>query len=65
MLERDREIKEEYSERQAVHSAGNCLFNTVDTTLHHVHCDSKLDTLVLRGDIEAMRLRDSTTRMWP
>lgn len=44
---------------------GNCFPNTLDTTVTHTTKDSKPDTYVITGDIDAMWLRDSTAQVWP
>jgi meiotically up-regulated gene 157 (Mug157) protein len=44
---------------------GNCFPNTLDTTVTHSTKDSKPDTYVITGDIDAMWLRDSTAQVWP
>ncbi len=43
---------------------GNCLPNTLDTTVQFVDGD-RPDTFVITGDIHAMWLRDSTAQVWP
>lgn len=45
---------------------GNCLPNTLDTTIFHGDdADGQPDTHVITGDIEAMWLRDSAAQVWP
>jgi uncharacterized protein len=43
----------------------NCLPNTLDTTVFPGKFDSKPDTYVVTGDIDAMWLRDSSAQVWP
>ncbi|TYR38006.1 glycoside hydrolase family 125 protein [Sphingobacterium phlebotomi] len=44
---------------------GNCLPNTLDTTVNFTLKNGKEDTYVITGDIDAMWLRDSTAQVWP
>ncbi|AFL86699.1 hypothetical protein Terro_0350 [Terriglobus roseus DSM 18391] len=44
---------------------GNCLPNTLDTTVFHSDSGGKLDTFVITGDIDALWLRDSSAQMQP
>jgi len=45
---------------------GNCLPNTLDTTIDHgTDRQGRPDTFVITGDIDAMWLRDSTNQVWP
>jgi len=43
----------------------NCLPNTLDTTVFPGEFESKPDTYVITGDIDAMWLRDSSAQVWP
>lgn len=43
----------------------NCFPNTLDTTVFHEVKNSKPDTYVITGDIDAMWLRDSSAQVWP
>lgn len=43
----------------------NCYPNTLDTTVDYELIDSKPDTFIITGDIDAMWLRDSTAQVWP
>ena len=42
----------------------NCYSNTLDTTVSFDDLDSRADTFIITGDIEAMWLRDSTAQIW-
>lgn len=45
---------------------GNCLPNTLDTTVHfRLDAEGKPETFVYTGDIAAMWLRDSSAQVWP
>ncbi|MDO5016778.1 MAG: glycoside hydrolase family 125 protein [Porphyromonas sp.] len=45
---------------------GNCMPNTLDTTVHYrLDADGKPETFVYTGDIAAMWLRDSGAQVWP
>ncbi|MBG6235542.1 meiotically up-regulated gene 157 (Mug157) protein [Pedobacter sp. CAN_A7] len=43
----------------------NCFPNTLDTTVYYTEQNSKPDTYVITGDIDAMWLRDSSAQVWP
>lgn len=47
------------------HLVGNCLPNTLDTTVEFAARKGRPDTFVITGDIKAMWLRDSTAQVWP
>ena len=44
---------------------GNCFPNTLDTTVDFTMVDGRPDTYVITGDIDAMRLRDSSAQVYP
>lgn len=44
---------------------GNCLPNTLDTTVFPSSFEGHPDTFVITGDIDAMWLRDSSAQVWP
>ncbi|MEX1202794.1 MAG: glycoside hydrolase family 125 protein [Ferruginibacter sp.] len=43
----------------------NCFPNTLDTTVDYEMLNTRPDTYVITGDIDAMWLRDSTAQVWP
>lgn len=43
----------------------NCFPNTLDTTVYYKEVQSRPDTYVITGDIDAMWLRDSSAQVWP
>lgn len=44
---------------------GNCLPNTLDTTVYPGTFEGHPDTYIVTGDIDAMWLRDSSAQVWP
>jgi len=44
---------------------GNCFPNTLDTTVDFSVIDGRPDTYVIRGDIDAVWLRDNSAQVWP
>ncbi|RYG00504.1 MAG: glycoside hydrolase family 125 protein [Chitinophagaceae bacterium] len=43
----------------------NCFPNTLDTTVTYAVKNSRPDTYVITGDIDAMWMRDSSAQVWP
>jgi len=44
---------------------GNCMPNTLESTVHYRQVNGEDDTFVYTGDIPAMWLRDSGAQVWP
>jgi meiotically up-regulated gene 157 (Mug157) protein len=59
------QIKKAIPDKQLGWLFENCLPNTLDTTVDFEIINSKPDTYVITGDIDAMWLRDSTAQVWP
>lgn len=58
-------IKKDISDTELAWMFENCYPNTLDTTVQFKTIDSKPDTFVITGDIEAMWLRDSSAQVHP
>ncbi|MFA7288640.1 MAG: glycoside hydrolase family 125 protein [Melioribacteraceae bacterium] len=59
------EIKKDITDEELAWMFENCFPNTLDTTVTFKYLDSKPDTFVITGDINAMWLRDSTAQVFP
>jgi len=59
------EMKKSIGDPELAWMFENCFPNTLDTTVRFEMRDSKPDTFVITGDINAMWLRDSTAQVWP
>ncbi len=59
------QIKKTIPDKQLGWLFENCFPNTLDTTVDFEIINSKPDTYVITGDIDAMWLRDSTAQVWP
>lgn len=59
------EVQKGIGNRELAWMFGNCFPNTLDTTVDFEMIDSKPDTYVITGDIDAMWLRDSSAQVWP
>lgn len=59
------EFKKNVKNKELAWLFGNCLPNTLDTTVNFSVKNGKPDTYVITGDIDAMWLRDSTAQVWP
>jgi meiotically up-regulated gene 157 (Mug157) protein len=58
-------VKADISDPELAWLFENCYPNTLDTTVKYNDKDSKPDTFVITGDIDAMWLRDSSAQVWP
>jgi len=59
------DIKSNIGNKEIAWLFENCFPNTLDTTVDFSIVDSKPDTYVITGDIDAMWLRDSSAQVWP
>ncbi len=59
------EVKANIGNKELAWMFENCFPNTLDTTVDFEIIDSKPDTYVITGDIDAMWLRDSSAQVWP
>jgi len=59
------EFKKKVKDPELAWLFGNCFPSTLDTTVTYATKDSKPDTYVITGDIDAMWLRDSSAQVWP
>lgn len=60
-----REIKSVLTDKKLSWMFENCYPNTLDTTVYFQMNNSKPDTFVITGDIDAMWLRDSGAQVYP
>ncbi|HEY5407302.1 MAG TPA: glycoside hydrolase family 125 protein [Ginsengibacter sp.] len=60
-----KKLKKEIADPELAWLFENCFPNTLDTTVDFEIINSKPDTYVITGDIDAMWLRDSTAQVWP
>ncbi len=60
-----REVAKDIADPELAWMFSNCYPNTLDTTVTYRTIDSKPDTFVITGDINAMWLRDSSAQVWP
>ncbi|MEM1059954.1 MAG: glycoside hydrolase family 125 protein [Verrucomicrobiota bacterium] len=63
--ERRSDVQARIADAELAWLFGNCLPNTLDTTVRHREVAGRPDTFVITGDIPAMWLRDSTAQVWP
>ena len=59
------EIKKNIGNKEIAWLFENCFPNTLDTTVEFEVINSKPDTFIITGDIDAMWLRDSSAQVWP
>ena len=59
------EVKKNIKDKELAWLFENCYPNTLDTTVKYRVINSKPDTFVITGDINAMWLRDSSAQVWP
>src|SRR3974377_1597009 len=59
------EVKRSISDPELAWLFENCFPNTLDTTVRTGRRNSKPDTFVITGDIDAMWPRHSTAQVWP
>ncbi len=60
-----KEVKRDIKNEKLAWMFENCYPNTLDTTVNFKMIDSKPDTFLITGDINAMWLRDSSAQVWP
>jgi meiotically up-regulated gene 157 (Mug157) protein len=58
-------MKQQIADPQLAAMFEQCFPNTLDTTVSPGMFESKPDTFVITGDIDAMWLRDSSAQVWP
>ncbi len=59
------QVQSTIGNRELAWMFGNCFPNTLDTTVDFAMVNSRPDTYVITGDIDAMWLRDSSAQVWP
>jgi len=59
------DVKKSIADNELAVLFENCFPNTLDTTVNSKNENSRPDTFVVTGDINAMWLRDSAAQVWP
>ncbi|QCR24681.1 glycoside hydrolase family 125 protein [Pontibacter sp. SGAir0037] len=60
-----KEFSKNVKDKELTWLFNNCFPSTLDTTVTHQVKNSRPDTYVITGDIDAMWLRDSSAQVWP